>query len=108
MANFDDLNTIASNSGFQGRCMYAIYVSAVNVMAEVSSTTDHNARADYARKVLRGNENAFNIALTVLTNPSIAANADAGATPDYSIPDGDIQFTANSIFNALAGLANKS
>jgi len=44
----------------------------------------------------------------VLTNSTIAAESDvtkptAGA---YGIPDSDIQFAVNSLFNALAGVSN--
>jgi hypothetical protein len=46
------------------------------------------------------------VCLAVITNPSIAAGATA--VPEdgngYNIPDGDIQFTVNSMWNAFSGV----
>jgi hypothetical protein len=104
MASFDDLNTIANNAGFQGRCLYALEVAAVAVMAEVNTTTQHFNRLTFARTVLNGSVTGLRVALAVLTNSTIASEAVAATTPDYAIPDGDIQFAVNSLYNALAGI----
>lgn len=107
MASFKDLNTIANDATFQGRCMYALQVAAINVMAETKTTQDHNARADFARRILAANVPALIVTLSALTNSTLAAEASVAAiSTDAGIPDSDIQFTINSIFNALAGLAN--
>ena len=106
MASFDDLNTIANNAGFQGRCLYALEVAAVNVMAEVNTTPVHGARVIFARQVLGGSVTGLRTALAVLTNSTIAGEAVLQTTPDYSIPDGDIQFAINSLYNALAGIGS--
>lgn len=107
MATLKDLNTIASDAAFQGRCMAALRDYAMGVMAESRSTTDHNARADYARRVIAGQEQAFNVAAAVLTNDTIAAESSVAAiSTDAGVPDGDIIYTVTQIFNALAGLAN--
>ena len=104
MALFRDLNTIASDSGFQGRCRYALMVAAVNVLAEVNTTTNHNKRANYGLAVLAGSANMLLVAILVLTNATIAAEANAATAPDFAIPDADIQFAVNSLFNDLAGV----
>lgn len=106
MTLFRDINTIANNSGFQGRCLYALQVAAVNVMAESNATAQHENRVIFARQVLNGAVNALNVALAVLTNSSIFAEAVAATTPDYAIPDSDIQFAVNSLFNALSGIGS--
>jgi hypothetical protein len=105
-ASFDDLNTIASNSGFQGRCLYALQVAAVDVMSESNTTTYHQQRIDYARAVISGSANALQVALAVLTNATIAAEAAVATTPDYAIPDSDIQYAVNTLYNALAGVGS--
>lgn len=107
MASFIDLNTIANDATFQGRCIYALEVAAVNVMAESNQTAQHEVRTNYARTVLNGSVTGLRIALAVLTNPSISAEADASKVgTGFSIPDSDIQFTVNSLFNALAGIGS--
>ena len=96
---------IANNPNFQSRCYYAITVAAANVASEASSTAGHSIRIAYAQQVLNGNASAIAIARAVLTNATIAAEADVTQTSNagYSIPDSDISFTVTSIFNALAG-----
>lgn len=106
MASFDNLNTIASNAGFQSRCQYALTDAAVNVMAESNETASHQQRVNYARQVIAGSINVLQLAFTVLTNSTIAAEANVQTTPDYAIPDSDIQFAVNSLFNTLAGIGS--
>jgi hypothetical protein len=104
MALFHDFTTISTNAGFQGRCLYALTVAAVNVVAESNATASHQQRVNYAKTVLNGGANIVNVCLAVLTNSTIAGEAVAATTPDYAIPDSDIQFAVNSLFNALAGV----
>jgi hypothetical protein len=104
MALFHDFTTISTNVGFQGRCQYALTVAAVNVVAEANNTANHQQRVNYAKTVINGTASILPVALAVLTNASIAAEAVASTTPDYAIPDSDIQFAVNSLFNALAGV----
>lgn len=106
MASFDDLNTIANNAGFQGRCLYALEVAACNIMTEANQTAYHQQRVNFAVQVINGSVSGLRIALAVLTNATIAAEAVAATTPDYGIADGDIQFTINSLFNTLAGIGS--
>lgn len=104
-AVFHDFTTISADAGFQGRCRYALITAAVNVMAELPATTQHRLRVNYAIQVLQGSINILEVALAVLTNASIIAEANVATTPDFAIPDSDIQFQVNSLFNALAGVS---
>lgn len=104
MALFHDFTTISTNSGFQGRCLYALTVASVNVVAEANNTANHQQRVNYAKTVLSGGANIVSVCLAVLTNSTISAEAAVATTPDYAIPDSDIQFAINSLFNALAGV----
>lgn len=103
MASLQDLNTIAQDTGFQGRCIVALETAAINVMAEAGNTVNHAHRVGYAAGVINGQINAYFLALAVLTNSTIASEAII-STPGNGVPDSDIQFTMNSIFNSLAGI----
>ncbi len=102
-ATFDQLVTISKDAGFQGRCQYAATVAAINVYNEVPSTQNHLIRAALATRILSGTYNFNGFVWGVLTNSTVASEADPSATPDFAIPDGDIQFQINSIWNAVAG-----
>jgi hypothetical protein len=102
MANYDDLITIAGNNGFQNRIKYALTQAAISVYNEASSSTGHIARLAYATGVIGGNYNLAPAALAVLTNTTISAEATLSSAPDFAIPDSDIQFAVNSLWNALA------
>lgn len=102
MADFQDLVTIANDYYFQGRCLYALTVAAVAIINGQSPSSQQVA---YCNEVLQGNINGLQVARTVLTNSTIAAEATAASLPGCTtIPDGDIQFAVNSIFSALAGI----
>jgi len=102
MANYDDLIKIAGNDGFQQRIKYALMSAAVNIYSEATSTTGHAARGVLASQVIQGSYNAASVPLAVLTNTTIAGEATLASAPDYGIPDGDIQFAVNSLWNALS------
>lgn len=105
MASFSDLgSTIAMDLNFQGRVRYAMTVAAVNVYAEASNTPGHAARQAFALKVFNGAFNIVFACMMVLTNATIAAEANATTTPGFAIPDGDIQFAVNSLWNDFAGV----
>lgn len=103
MATFNQLAQVAVSPAFQSRVNYAMNVAAVAVYAESTGTTGHVARAAYAVKVSAGSFNLTAASYAVLTNASIAAEAVVTTTPDNAIPDNDIQFAVNSIWNLLAG-----
>lgn len=102
MASYAELITIAGNSGFQDRVKYALTSAAVSVFNEASSSTGHAARVAYADSVIAGNYNLAPASLAVLTNTTIAAEATLGSAPSFGIPDGDLQFAVNSLWNVLA------
>jgi hypothetical protein len=102
-ATFSQLTTISNNGDFQNRVAYSLLVAAVNVYSELSSTPGHIARSKFATTVVNGQFNIQPIALAVLTNSTIAAEANILTTPGFAIPDADIQFAVNSLWNALAG-----
>lgn len=103
MATFSDLGAIAQNNNFQSRVGYAMAVAATNVYSESPATTGHAARSVFAQKVINGQYNLYPSSLSVLTNATIAAEAVLATTPGYAIPDGDIQFAVNSLWNAFSG-----
>lgn len=103
MASYDDLITIAGNTRFQDRIKYALTQAAISVYNEASSTTGHVARVGYATGVIGGSYNLAAASLAVLTNSTIAAEATLSTgPPGFSIPDGDIQFAVNSVWDALS------
>ena len=103
MANFDGLATIANDSGFQNRVKVALGVAAANVYSEAGSTAGHGTRAQFAVKVSQGDYNITSICYAVLSNATIAAEANSSTTPDFAIPDSDIQFAVNSLWNLFSG-----
>lgn len=103
-ATFSDLGAIARDVNFTSRVNYAMTVAAVNVYAEAGSTNGHPARSAFAVRVLNGQFNIAFVCLAVLTNATIAGEAVLATTPGFAIPDGDIQFSVNSLWNALAGV----
>lgn len=103
MASFSGLGSIAADAVFQQRVQHAMSVAALAIYAEDAGTSGHAARAAFAVRVLAGNFSLPPACVAVLANASIAAEANPATTPDFAIPDSDIQFTVNSIWNALAG-----
>ena len=106
MANVGDLVAISRVQRFQDRVNYYLNKAAVDVMAEAANTAQHSQRVQFARTVLNGGgPTILQVAIDVMGNSTIAAEAVLATTPDYEIPDSDIAFTINSLFNALAGVA---
>lgn len=106
MATFAQLGIIATEQEFMQRVQYAMSVAAVNVYAESPTTQGHAARAALAVRVLNGNFALVSACYGVLTNSTIAAEAtipSSGPPAGNTIPDTDIQFAVNSIWNSLAG-----
>lgn len=69
----------------------------------IAFVNNHSARAAFAIKVAQGNFNLQSAALAVLTNATIAAEANTDGSSS-AVPDSDIQFSANSLWNLLAGV----
>jgi hypothetical protein len=102
MADFQDLQTIANDAAFRGRCYYALTVEAVTTLQNSASNAQEVA---YANAVLAGNVSQYEVALTILTNATIAAEATVASLPGCTaVPDSDIQFAADSLFSVLAGV----
>jgi hypothetical protein len=102
MATYSTLGQIAYQPDFQNRVAIAMNSAAVSIYNESNTVTGHTARAAFANKVLTGNYNLLASCLGVLVNSTIQGEA-SGTTVGNNIPDTDIQFQVNSIWNALAG-----
>lgn len=103
-ATFSDLGTIAKDANFQARVGFAMMTAAVNVYAEATNTTGHPQRRALALQVFTGAFGVGTMCIAVLTNATIAAEAVLATTPGFAIPDGDIQFAVNSLWNDFAGV----
>lgn len=103
-ATYNQLMVIANDSNFKNRVNYAMINAAVAVVAEANNTANHQKRCDFARSIIGGSANVFQYCIGVLNNSTIAAEANSATTPDFAIPDSDIQFAVNSLFNAYAGV----
>lgn len=102
MASFSDISRTAHDEDFRRRVAYALTVAALAAYNEAGTVQNHTLRAAYATKVLASNFDLPGAVLGVLTNATIATEANS-ATTGNGIPDSDIQFAVNSIYNALAG-----
>ena len=102
-ATFSDIGNIAADANFQKRVGYALMVAAVNVYSESPGTQAHPARVALAIRVLNGAFGNSTAAIAVMTNATIAAEANFLTVPAFAVPDADIQFAINSLWNALAG-----
>lgn len=103
MASYSAIGTIVASADFQERVHYALAVRAVEIYAEDQRIDGHPARREFASRVFAGNYNIASICRLVLTNATIASNAKVSAPPtDFAIPDGDIQFSVNALWNDLA------
>jgi len=99
----EDLIRAARDETYAGRVAMIQLKVAQNVASEDPGTVNHAERISYAYLVIRGDENPKMVAAHVNTNPSIAASIDA--EPEQlgaNIPDGDIEFTLASIWDARA------
>lgn len=93
-----DAMTVALNAGFQDRVRYFLMKASLAVLAE-GAVANHTARAAYASAVIGGTASVLLASIACLTNGAVAA---AG----FEVTDGDLEFTVNSVFNALAGVSS--
>jgi len=105
MASFDIMEGIANQTSFLRRVRYAMKKAAVAVMAEVNTTPNHAERVVYAITILDGTASVQEYASSVVTNATITAAGDLSAPPLFGAADTDIEFTVNSMFDAMAGVA---
>jgi hypothetical protein len=92
MADVQALMQQTLKGGFADRVRYAAIKAAIAVMNEAAPAAD---RLAYAEAVLRGEADIGQLAVGVLTNPTIASLAEASS-------DADVEFTVNAIFDAFA------
>lgn len=78
--------------------------AGVGIGDSIAFVNNHSARAAFAIKVAQGNYNLSAAAQQVLTNATIAAEAVNDGSQGNAIPDADIQFSVNSLWNMLAGV----
>lgn len=96
--------SIATDPSFIGRVYYCMEKAAVAVSTEDPLTLNHTARVTFAEKILSGTQQPQIYSVGVVTNPTIALEANASQPPDFGIPDADIEFTVNSLFDSFAGV----
>jgi hypothetical protein len=93
-----DLDTLAQNTDFKKKVKVAMVYAATNVSAETVDQNYlpyHNKRIDLSKNILNGPQN--------YVEPFSYACA-ARQTLTENSTDGDIQFTVNSLFDAMAGV----
>ena len=99
-----DLIATSRNAEFSGRVLMIAFKVAQAVATEDPGTADHAERADYAGRVIRGDEHQQMMAAHVISsNPTIAA-AIASEPQSFgsNVPDGDIEFALSSVWTARA------
>lgn len=97
--SYSDIFAAANDATFQGRCLVAAWTSAQAIKTEDPATPDHQARKDWADRMLadRPNITPRQLAMQVLRNPVIAA---APAAAD----DGALQYQVNAIIGDLIAI----
>jgi hypothetical protein len=103
--SYSDIINVAAKPAFKDRCAYAAVVAAVAVAAEDPNTKNHAARVAYANKVMSGSFNVNAIVFAVLVNPTISAESNSSVAGE-NIPDGDLQFAVNSLWDSLSNVAS--
>lgn len=92
--------TLGSDAAFIDRVRSAAVKAAIDVAAEDAGTANHTQRMNLANRVLMSPGRWAEImAEGVAANVTIVSKAMA----DQEIPDGDIEFTVTSLWNAYAG-----
>ena len=94
-----DLVAKANEPEFYSKVGFIAMKVAQNVATEAPSTPDHEARAAYAQRIFRGEDNLPLIAAHIISsNGTIAATIEAGNEP----PDGDLEYAFGAIWTARA------
>ena len=105
MAGYDEMITIAGSATTLRRVRYAMKKAAVAVMAEVNTTTNHAERVVYAKTVLDGSASVLGYSQAAMTNATLTTKGDISAVPNFGFTDSELEFTVDSMFNAMAGVA---
>ena len=99
------MRAITRESIFQDRITFLAVKAAIAVMAELNTVTNHAERVVYAKKILDGSANMDLYTLAVATNSTIQNEATQTPADGFNVPDADIEFAVNSLFDAMAGVA---
>lgn len=85
---------------FRNRVEFYMVKAAISVTTEASGTAFHIQRQSLAEQILASAEShVTRFALGVITNPTILGYASHSV-----VPDGDIEFVVNSIYNSYLDL----
>lgn len=97
--SYADIHAAVHDTGFQGRCLVAVWKKAQEIVMEDTSTPDYWPRKDWAMRMLQERQNitARQVAMQVLRNSEIA-DAPNEAT------DEEIQSQVNSIVADLISI----
>jgi hypothetical protein len=97
--SYSDTFNAVNDPAFQGRCLVAMWRAAQDVAAEAETTPNHQARKDWASRVLQDKANITprQLVMQVMRNPTIAGAGTAA-------PDGDIQFQVNSVLDSIIAI----
>jgi hypothetical protein len=77
--------------------------AGVAIGDSISFVSGHVARAAFAHSITTGSFDLLGATFAVLGNTTISAEANINTQPDFGIPDSDVQFAVNSLWNLLAG-----
>lgn len=104
MANYLDLQTIAGDAAFQGRCRYALVLTATFNM---NNTNPLSVQLQaFCSQAIAGQVSGYQLALVVLGASNVATEATTASLPGCTaISDNDIVGAVDTYFNAMAGIA---
>lgn len=89
----------AKDEDFYRRCKFALAKSAKAVLKEDPATTNHTARAAYAKAIGEGNYNLVPAIYLICTDSTIEAAARLN-----QVTDGQLQAAVDACFDVLAGI----
>ena len=105
MASYTDMMWISEQPTTRKRVEYCLNKAAVAIMAEASGTANHAERVTYSISVLDGEASVKQATVAAMTNSTLTAAGDTQAPPNFGLSDNDLEFTVNSLINALAGVS---
>lgn len=104
MADYQDLQTIANDAAFRGRCIYALVVQATYEMANTNPLSPQLQA--FCTQAIDGQVQPYQVALVVLSAGAVAAAATVASLPGCTdVSDAQILSAIATYFNAMAGVA---
>jgi hypothetical protein len=104
MADYLDLQTIAGDSAFQGRCRYALVITATFNMNNTQNISPQLVA--FCNQAIAGQVSGYQLAMVVLSAANVAAEATTESLPGCTaVPDTDIIAAVDTYLNAMAGIA---